>query len=825
MPLTLSAQFVSVDQARKKASDFLLTQSPSSHTSKRSSEIKDLTLSYTYQQSGTPHIYVFNSGDEGFILTSADEICEDILGYSTHGRFNIDSLSPNLRYWLEQYNSQIAFALANKESCHKPHHSVKTSSRHDIEILVNTKWDQQTPYWNFCPKKGGTRCLTGCVATAMAQVMKVHRWPVTGTGSHTYTDTPDETGWGTGQTLTADFSEHTYDWDNMLNTYTTSTAVQDSAVALLMSDCGISVDMTYGTYSQGGSGAYTEYVPYALINFFGYDHATRHLYRDYYSDEDWSDLLYTELAAGRPIMYGGSNYSGGHSFICDGYDNTSGKFHFNFGWSGSGDGYFALTAIGSERYNYYNDIVIGIQPEAGGIAVPSIIFYDDCYLESKETQDGDYTTYDLTFGQYKYNNVSYPGFIWNNTWCEADLLFTMKYTNTETGKTYYAAAKNDSVNRVHFDAMYEIEDYPCIESLTVKDVIVPKLPAGKYRVSIAYKDWADKDDETSPWQDVLAFTSAKNYVALDVASELTIPEITEISTITDSSFVATWTTARNAIAYTAELTATENTIIPDTTLLDEDFELVGGFGVRDASSELDQYTKNEGWTGSKIYCSDERFRVGASNSGWHITTPTLNVERMSRVKVLVTEEKYGTDDTTFLIEILKGEESVASAVEQVEGKDSKPATHEIVFDNIEGDFKVRLSNSEAAQRMYVDDIKVIAGGIARSSVHLYENITDTCYTFTNLTSDSTYYLRIKALSDYDSSPWSESIKIVMPSSILPGDANNDGCIDVADITAIASFILGMTPETWNADNADTNGDGNIDVADITATAAIILKED
>ena len=824
IPMTLSAQFISVDQARERAFNFLKTQAPASKMAKKAVSKENLSLSYTYKQDNTPHIYVFSSGANGFVITSANEYTEDILGYSDHGDFNIDSLSPNFRYWMEQYDRQIAFAIAQGESL-KPKQSVKAASREDVGILVATRWDQESPYYNLCPKKSSKRCLTGCVATAMAQVMKTHNWPVTGTGSHTYKDTQDSDGWGTGQTLTANFSEHTYDWDNMLNKYTgTSTSTQDSAVALLMSDCGISVNMTYGTYSEGGSGAYTEYLPYAFINYFGYDHATRHCYRDYFTDDEWSELLYTELAAGRPIMYGGSNYQGGHSFICDGYQKSTGKFHFNFGWSGQDDGYFALSAIGSERYTYYNDAVIGIQPEAGGKAMPSIIFYDDCYLESNETKNGDYTTYALTFGKYKYNYQSYDGFIWNDTWCKADVLFTMKYTNEDTGEVYYAEAKDDEANRIEFGEMYDIADYPYMESLTVKDVIVPKLPAGNYHVSLAYKQWAEKDSVDTPWQDVKAFTSAKNYVDLTIESTIDAPEAKEATDITDSSFTANWSPVADAVRYTLELTATDSAVMPDTTLLSEDFELVGGSGTKDVSSSLDQFTNAPGWTGSKIYCGDERFKVGSSNSGWWIATPTLTLTEPNRVKVIITEAKYSNDTPTFTTEITDTQgNTIRSQTEQATGKDSKPVTHELYFENISGDFKVKFSNSSSKQRLYIDDIKVIAGGASKSAIRTYEDITDTCYNFTNLSADTIYQYRIRALSPYDMSKWSESVKVVLasPSTIL-GDANGDNKIDVADITAIASFILGATPGNWYSDNADVNKDGKIDVADITGTAAIIL---
>lgn len=819
--LSLSAQIVSIDQAKNRAYTFLKTEANTSKLSKKTSSKESLTLAHTYQQDNTPHFYIFNNNSNGFIIVSANEVAEEILGYSDRGNFDINNISPNLRYWLEQYDRQIAFAIADGAKPMKKT-SLKAAAREEIDIMVPTRWDQCDPYWRKCPKKKGKNCLTGCVATAMSQVMKTYNWPVTGTGSHTYTDTPDEAGWGTGLTLTADFSSHTYDWDNMLNIYKgTITDEQKDAVALLMSDCGISVNMTYGTDSEGGSGAFTEFVPYAFANFFGYDKTVGHRYRDYYTNEDWADIIYKELAEGRPVMYGGSSNDGGHSFICDGYQKSSGKFHFNFGWSGDDDGYFSLSSIGNyPKYNYYNDIILGIQPEAGGEAIPYIIFYDDCYLESKEKQSGEYTTYNLTFGTYKDDRTTEKGFIWNDTWCKADVFFTMKYTNISTGEIFYAKAKDDAANRVQFDEMYGVVAYPAIESLSVKDVVVPKLPAGDYRVSLAYKKWEDKDAEEEPWQDVLAFTSAKNYVTMTVEPKVATPEIKDATDITSTGFTANWGNVEGATSYTLELIAKANGAQEESVLLDEKFEDVRGNENTEISSKLDDYTQEKGWKGSKVFCSEERVKLGSGSNGWYLMTPTISIDDMSNVKVIVTEDKYGSDNSTFTTAILdKNEIAISSVTENAEGK-----THELSFENISGDINIKFFNDQGKQRMYIDDIKVIVGGGGKATTTTYENIKDTCYVFTSLSSDSTYYYKVKAEIDGEFSKWSESKKVELSGGILLGDANNDGKVDVADITTIASYILGLKPEPWNEVNADANKDGVIDVADITTVATIILNK-
>ena len=189
-PIIVSAQSISVETAKQRAQTFLSENNIGNARIKKSSATPELTLSHISQPNGELHYYAFNNTNGGFVIVSGNDATEEILGYSDHGSFDADNMSPNFRYWMEQYDRQIAFAIAQGKSL-KPKQSVKAASRENIDILVATRWDQESPYYNFCPKKSGKRCLTGCVATAMAQVMKTHNWPVTGTGSHTYKDTQD----------------------------------------------------------------------------------------------------------------------------------------------------------------------------------------------------------------------------------------------------------------------------------------------------------------------------------------------------------------------------------------------------------------------------------------------------------------------------------------------------------------------------------------------------------------------------------------------------------------------------------------------------------
>jgi hypothetical protein len=324
----------------------------------------------------TPYYYVFNiENSKGFIIVSGDDRATEILGYSDSGSFNIAFLPPNFAYWLSTYQNELSLLMEQPEasiaskaqlgSFTDTGNSLTTYATSIAPLLGGIKWDQRSPYNNSCPiidTNTSERAVTGCVATAMAQVMRYYKWPVQGTGSNTYTPRKFTT------PLTVDFSKTTYDWANMTETYNnSSTAAQIAAVATLMYHAGVAVNMNYGRESTAGSIDMAR----ALVANFGYDSNIQTYDRDYYSKAEWVDLIKTELNAQRPVLYSGySSVAGGHQFVCDGYDNN-GLFHFNWGWSGNSDGYFELSALTpaalgvtdgtSGGFNHDQGIVIGIQ--------------------------------------------------------------------------------------------------------------------------------------------------------------------------------------------------------------------------------------------------------------------------------------------------------------------------------------------------------------------------------------------------------------------------------------------------------------------------------
>ena len=381
--MPMFAERVQPETARKVATTFL------NNNGAKANQLTDLT-----KEAGFSNLYIFNA-QQGFVVMAADDCVQPILGYSLTGHFRTENMPSNVSGWLQGYNDEIQFAIDNKlkatpETAQlwkdlSEGNSKAAKATVIVDALIQTTWDQDPIYNKFCPYNSDEDELTvtGCVATAMAQIMRYWEYPAQGTGSHTYNHTAytDSYGYhaGYGQ-LSANFSNTTYDWANMpLSLSASSTTEQIDAVATLMYHCGVSVEMDYGIGSVGGSGAYSSDIPYALTTYFRYKSGVSYKEKRSYNTNNWNNLIKTELDAGRPVEYNGSGSGGGHAFVCDGYDNSN-YFHFNWGWSGSNDGFYSLSNLvpgsggsGGGSYSFTSDqsAVIGIQPKACTASAPT----------------------------------------------------------------------------------------------------------------------------------------------------------------------------------------------------------------------------------------------------------------------------------------------------------------------------------------------------------------------------------------------------------------------------------------------------------------------
>lgn len=348
-------------------------------------DAKQLALNFFWEKSGgtlseitiekefiqwkdaVPVYYIFNL-NKGFIIVAANDAVFPVLGYSFDNNFPTDELPENIRVWLESYQDQIAYSIQKGSKANKSTKNVwsKYLSKNfspkkgndEVEPLLYTNWSQGCYYNSEFPEtENENLCFhtyTGCVATAMAEIMKFHNYPKQGTGSHGYNT--ELYGW-----LEVDFESSFYNWTDM------KYQLQDEnpAVAELIYHCAVSINTIF---VPEGSGAYDIDVRDALVDYFGYEAEAQFLWRDDYTG-DWEALLRDELDNGRPVLYGAvaeaKSYFG-HTLVCDGYQDTS-FFHFNWGWDGAYNGYYYLDSLSANGYdfNLFHDAVIGIRPDIG----------------------------------------------------------------------------------------------------------------------------------------------------------------------------------------------------------------------------------------------------------------------------------------------------------------------------------------------------------------------------------------------------------------------------------------------------------------------------
>ena len=310
---------------------------------------------------------------------SGDDRIEDILGYSDDGQIDIDNMPDNLRYWLECYEEQIK--LLDNGRLESPKAETR-SGRTAIEPLIKTAWNQSSPYNLQCPVVDEKETSTGCVATALAQIMYYYQWPKSCPDLPEYSYIKNN---GKTETI-AKIGTTSFKWDKMKTKYLEDeTGESADAVAELMRYCGQAVETQYSA-SKYGSSANSYLHANILIEKFGYSANLRNIVRSSYSTAKWEEIIYGELSKNRPVLYTGYSKASTHEFICDGYDGD-GRFHINWGWGGSHDGWFLLSltepsAIGigsgteNSGYCFNQSATLGLRPATDGeIVIPQIMSY------------------------------------------------------------------------------------------------------------------------------------------------------------------------------------------------------------------------------------------------------------------------------------------------------------------------------------------------------------------------------------------------------------------------------------------------------------------
>jgi hypothetical protein len=365
----LKADPIDTSLARTVAKNFYLARTPNRNKSLQSVHLE--YIKYTEKGNkkslGEAIYYVFTIKDDtGFIIISADNSTVPVLAYSFNGIYQTENQVPAFRFWMEDYEKQMAYIKENRimpdESIVNQWKALLTYERTiplkglSVDPLLKTTWNQGKYYNRFCPadQNGDDgHAYVGCVASAMGQIIKFWNYPASNNAMPGYYDSDYGTIPGVGAT--------TYDWASMTDKLDeNSTETEINAIATLLYHCGVAVKTDYGADASSSNSTKTQK---GYINYFKYAPTCSSRPRKSYSETEWDAILKNELDKGRPIWYKADNKSVGHAFVIDGYQDES-YYHFNWGWGGAYDGYFYMNALTPGSYNWYNAhlAVIGIQP-------------------------------------------------------------------------------------------------------------------------------------------------------------------------------------------------------------------------------------------------------------------------------------------------------------------------------------------------------------------------------------------------------------------------------------------------------------------------------
>lgn len=539
------AQSVDKDAALSLASQFFASHN--SGASHRAPAQVAPVLSYTATTEGMPDFYVFNRGAEtpGFVIINADASSESpVLGYAEDSSFDYQLLPDNMKWWLMQYQRNGVAKISAKVG----------NVLQDVEPLIKTKWGQNAPFNNnLFPVEGGNYgFVTGCTATAMAQIMKFYEYPTHGYGSR-YNEVLYNNG-TLALHFAADFAHTTYDWANMLEDYSSGcTPQQEQAVATLMHHAGVAENITYLSATNGGSQADDRQSAIALVEHFGYDRGMKRAVHKYMDDDDWFKIIYEELVANRPVMYSAQDgedlsTSNGHTFICDGYRASDDCVHINWGWDGHFDGYFKLvgddalkpngtgTGGGSEnsQYKYHQTLNYNIAPRSTNKECMQIGEYEE-YFMLDGTKILENTTVDRSQAE---RNIA---------------LFLSPYNyGVNTAAFYYGVMLRNTTTKEativdggYFElasGFYSIVDLKNLNKSLHVNISSTSFPAdGTYELLPVYRDYYDASD---PWHtfdldlsQVIPHVIVKNSAlapVIDVEPQLTI---TNVSPLGDDGLV------------------------------------------------------------------------------------------------------------------------------------------------------------------------------------------------------------------------------------------------------------------------------------------------
>ena len=740
---------------------------------------QDLKLLYTEVNSSRVDqavYYIFNT-DQGFIIVSGDDRAKQILAYGDRP-LDLKRMPDNMKFWLTTYKKQIEFLQAHPGMVVDSPDLNSNLRAASVAPMLTAEWDQEEPYWNHCPTYNGSLCLTGCPATSLSMVFYYWKYP---------TDpTPPVEGYTNnsyGFEVPA-LPSITFDWDNMLDKYTGNySTAQADAVAWLMRYVGQEEEMDYTPSGSGAMGADI----LRAVKFFGYDEESAQLVfktrtddyaQDtavYYTDSEWAELLQNELAEGRPVVYCAYDYSywgwSGHAFNVDGYTAGTNTYHVNWGWSGSGNGDFALNAFSSSGYtfNIEQQMIMGIQPPAGG---PSI-----------------------KVNPSKLDMDAYPG-------KTATATFTVKGKELTSAITL---TLNDEAGVFSLDA----NSVAVSDQENGKVITVTYAPAavGANTATITLSN-PDAEDKTIT---INGTSVLETYVPEMLPADSAYINLTQ--------FRANWTDetpAANVESYTLEV-ATRPTV-----------ELLSTLDGSLYPNGYESITLSDPWSGYGVKVGNNAYYFSNyDNDGYmSFTVPSGYTDDLFTIQITTVSGTYGSgnitvgsDQTPAVGHQFGIGETYTWYVTASEGEKITITTTDNYYSP-----DMSLIKVYAGDVNDLNSLRAVEDGDA--NYRLITGITDHFYTVKDLTAAGTFFFRVRALYvDGNESAWSKAKTVTLFENghgFDLGDVNHDGKLSIKDVTDLIDYMLSGDETDICLVCADVNGDEKISIADVTDLINILL---
>ena len=725
--LQMTAANVDLVTAQAKAAEFLRSQASGGKlTASQVQFVSQRTITNSSNVT-MPVYYIFNTRDN-FVIVSGEDRAEEILAVGDQP-LDFDHIPANMQGWLNLYQKQIEYLQERPGLVVEVQSKIKAPNRiQTVAPLLTATWDQQSPYWNQCVFNG-TQCLTGCPATSLAQVFFYWKYPTA--------PTPSIAGYtSNGYTIPA-LPSTTFDWANMRASYGWgATAAQKAAVATLMRYIGQAERMEYGPDGSGISSDRTDLISTACKTF-GYDNNVRAIKKSsyygysYYTDAQWATLMQNELAAGHPIVYcaiSDEGEGGGHAFNVDGYTSSSNKYHINWGWSGAGNGDFALNAftdIDGMTFDIYQQMVIGIQPPGGQVTFPVITVEPDT----------------IHFGTTK--------------------------TGTPVTRTFHVSGQNllgDITFNRSGNGSFSVTPttLTAAEVMAGADITVTYNPttSGSHKANIEVSGGAA---ETT----IVVCEGTAEAVPLLTANPMEL----NFNTTVGESVTGTF----NLKGYNLTGAVSVKVLSP-----------ANGFTV-----DKTNVTKTAATTGVDITVTYK-----PTTAGNHTTRVMLRSKDADTIYVALN----GTATVTTYAPVMQ------------------PANEAYVT---ETSFRADWTDQTPASAVTSYTLEYATGGNSQTVT----GIANKFFTLNNLTAGALYTYKVKALYfDGTESNWSntQQVTLLQQPTFTPGDVNNDGFINITDVTALIDYLLNPSEDT-DTQAADVNGDGTVNITDVTALIDMLLS--